>query len=375
MRARRAYKRQQVVEAICGTCLSNHRRALDMITSKDKAYEACIDTGVGPGVIERFAAAVATALADLGLGTTPCLSHVTHRPFRAGYLDLAVYVHIVPNLILPVWVVCELDDLDPEEVVFWIRQIWPSRHELAQEAEEVRTAAEQWLNSIKPGLIDLHIVDVRLGSPTSRQIENGLGFELVVESLGDNLRPCLSNVYVPGVDGVSISLIPEVVEHRKRLELRQRCIQHGATGSMNRLTRAAIEHLPDPALALRELGRNQAIWPEEGLHIAWQDGRVVSWADRYQGLTWSGRTLQIAGVELPQTALEASKGKPVTMLCDHPLLDDKMIVARAWNFDFYDDALPTVVIELIDHEYLFSSPHGRIDRRPRKAAHNKRRAP
>jgi hypothetical protein len=345
-----------------------------MITSKDKAYEALIDTGAGPGVIERFAAAVATALADLDFGTTPCLSHVTHRPFREGYLDLAVYVHIVPNLILPVWVVRELHDLDPEEVVFWVRQIWPLRYELAQEAEEVRTAAERWLNSIKPALVGLHITDVRLGSPSSRQIENGLGFELVVESLGDNLRPCLSTVYVPSVGGVSSSLVPMISEYRKRLELRQRCIQHGATGSMNRLTRAAIERLSDPARALREIGRNQAIWPEDGLHIAWQDGRVVSWADRYQGLTWSGRTLQIAGWELPQTALEACKGKPVTMLCDHPLLDDKMIVARAWNFDHNDEMPPTVVIELVDHDFLFSSSHGRIDRRPRKAAKSERRA-
>ncbi len=335
-----------------------------MITSQDVLFEYQLEPGIEPGRIERFAADISIALAALGLGTTPCLSRVEHGGMFEGKLYLTAHVHLLPNLILPIRRAYYQEGLNPDFIVREVKTVWPSRHSVAQEAECLRAAAEVWLERQQAALLDLRVADIRVETVEELTGERTYGFYLVMDVIGDDLRPFLRDVYLRDVGDVDRKLTTIIKEQRRRLKLRRHYTERGATGAMNRLTRAAIEKLTDPARALRELSRNQAIWPDEAIHIAWEDGRLVSWGKRYKGLTWSDCTLELAGVTLPETALEASVGKPITTLCSHPLLDETMTIVRAWNFDRLEELEPTLVVELADNDYLFSSARAWIDQRP-----------
>ena len=145
-------------------------------------------------------------------------------------------------------------------------------------------------------------------------------------------------------------------DQRTRWAMRRQLAALGATGAVDQLTLALIRgHLPE-AETLRTLGHERCIWPMPGVTISWRDGRVRSSGEDMRGMCWSDLTLSFEGAVLPETALTAAIGRPVTDLVQHPLLSCDMVVAAARNrpADMHQPAALIVALRL--EERLFSAP-------------------
>ena len=92
-------------------------------------------------------------------------------------------------------------------------------------------------------------------------------------------------------------------------------------------------HLHDERYARQAPIMGRASMPDD-LPEAIQDldvrrGRLQGRMDLSKGISWNRGRLTMRGVSLPETALQAMIGMPVTRVVDHPWLDERLIVKAA----------------------------------------------
>jgi hypothetical protein len=338
---------------------------VDMTTASDKAFFDRMDVSLRPGAVEELAGFVVMEFDRLGYGVLPRLSHVTQEQIDSDWCSLTFHVYISTDLLLPVELYGSPRQIDATRVVEIIRDLWPRRAAIITAAEISRRALERYLYDLGAERADMNLCSIAL-APADRWADAKTPtLEPEIDTIGDDLKRTRHRTHFSTVEESGYLYRDLVRSHIRRAELKRFLTARDATGSMDQLTWAALKALPDPEHVLRQLGRHERVWPTNALYMGWQDGRVVSSGENFHGLSWKGSYLELPGVCLPATSLVAAAGRSVTLICEHPLLSEAMIVSRAWQAPVDDSACePVLVIGLAVADHLFSSVPARVDANP-----------
>lgn len=338
---------------------------MTMYTAADQSFHDRLDVSLAPGVIEEMAAVVARGLAALDDGIVPRLSHVAQEQIDSDWCSLAFHVHLTTDLVLPVELYGSPREIGPMSVIEAVRSLWPRRDVIVAAAETVRRAAETSMHRLQSERSGLYLRAAALTPVASWTGLDEPCLEFEIDVLGDDLRPKSHRIPYRTNDAFEDECRLLIQTQDRRIGLRRFLIDRGATGSMDQLTCAVLENLPDPEEVLRQLGRHEIIWPIDGLCMEWQEGRVTSSGQNLYGLNWNRSTIEIAGLCLPEAALMSAAERPITQLCEHPLLSSAMTISRAWQAPVEDEGCNEVlVVELDTVDHLFSSPLAEVDSTP-----------
>ncbi|RYF19173.1 MAG: hypothetical protein EOO77_10540 [Oxalobacteraceae bacterium] len=338
---------------------------MNMITASDQAFFDRMDVSLRPGAVEELAAFIVIEFDRLGYGVLPRLSHVTQEQIDSDWCSLTFHVYISTDLLLPIELFGPPRQISAMRVVDIIRDLWPHREVIITAAEISRCALERYLHDVGAVRADMNLCSVALGPADSWADAETPTLEPDIDTIGDDLKRRRHRTHFSTVEASGYLYRDLVRSHIRRAELKRFLTDRDATGSMDQLTWAALKALPDPEHVLRQLGRHERVWPTNELFMGWQDGRVVSSGEKFQGLSWNGSYLELPGVCLPATSLLAAAGRSVTLICDHPLLSEAMIVSGAWQAPVDDSAYePVLVIELDVADHLFSCVPARVDANP-----------
>lgn len=337
-----------------------------VITDADREFDQLVADGFAPGEIEELTAELAERLYDLYPGATPRISHVVPEPVDDGRTSAVFHVHLTSRLILPVFVEGDAHGLNVGTVVHQVQKLWPHLDAIVRRAEEELVAFETCLDEAGADLTDIRMRRVGLAAEDTWPDLDLPCLAPEIDVLGDGLRRETRTMHWSACAGLESEYEGLVTNQAMLSRLRRLFVGRRSTGVIDQLAASAVRSLPDPCGTLRALGRHDDIWPEASLHLRWSEGRVQSDGNGFQGLSWSGRVLSFPGKTLPETALTAMVGRPVTDMCGHPLLEDEMTVARAWNEAVDGASTGTLKVAIASVDRLFSAARATVDPQPFK---------
>ena len=229
--------------------------------------------------------------------------------------------------------------------------------DILRETQNMRMKFQEWSDTYG---VEIHLLESRLRWTEWERYTGDTPILISVSALGNNLLPERLEFHVDDLKYTDEKLEGVLEDLRRSHEKLKSLRQQGADGTIDLMAIRALSEAGSVEVALRNLAGPHGLGNKQADHFAHISGRhvrICELIDSKPNIRFDGSQIEILGVHLPQTALEAAIGEPVTRIIQHPYLTTKMIVLAAKNCGVSERK---VRIQVRQPVYFFCSLTGQI---------------
>lgn len=321
-------------------------------------------------VIREATEALVAEYAAIESGGYPRLVSVSQSQGDDDSHQYEVVVELAPGVVLPAE--CGLmesinegwdEPVDASDVVAWtmegVKACMPMVDRLSDQLHDVRMRARQMIDGWLATHVRSRLVEVRLAPYDSWRGLTDPAMTLLVEGCDELLRTSVEDIHLENAADLDRGLANFGGGLSIRLEARARLAQLGADGEIDQLALNAIAHFGDVAETLRRFGSEWRFWLPDSTALVTHHGRVTAGSGELNpAVDFARGRVTFTGIQLPETALIAATGRPVTDIAEHPFLSDDMTLIEATSW-VDDDDTPMITFKLDMPQWLFCTATGR----------------